>query len=219
MTTNKVMAGIQRVLEAVAGIHPGLDSGLLKQFLQELFTWNPQVGLVSKKDTERTVIRLIKLSITLWDYTQQSSGFTKQPGIARFMDIGTGGGFPGLIWKMVEPELEGCLVERKDKKVEFLERVIRSTGLSGLEAIPADVEDLHQNPDYQQSFSLVTMLAVKPPPVLAHAIEAFLRPEGYFSTVRSSNQKIIEDKLGEKLILQDALTSNEGIFVLYQKEA
>lgn len=218
MTTGKDRAEVLRVLEAVSGVHPGLDSGLLKRYLEELFTWNPQIGLVSKKDPEGTVIRLIRLSINLWDYTEQTSGFTPGPEPVRFMDIGTGGGFPGFIWKTIKPELEGCLVERKDGKVKFLERVIRNTGWSGLKAVAADVRDLHHDPEYQQSFSVVTMLAVKPPGELAQAIEAFLKPKGFFSTVRSSNQKIIEDKLGESLVLQDALTSDEGIFVLYQKE-
>ena len=212
------MTGAAWVIEAVSGIRPGWDSDPLKSYLEELFKWNSQIGLVSKKDPTKTVTRLIRLSISLWDYTEQTSGLLKETGATRFLDIGTGGGFPGLIWKMIKPDLEGCLVERKDRKVQFLERIIRNAGWSGLQAVAADVEDLYQNPDYQEAFSLVTMLAVKPPPVLAHIIETFLEPKGYFSTVRSRSQKIIEDRIGDTLVLQNALTSDEGIFVLYRKE-
>ena len=218
MTPGNNKTEVARVLEDVAEIRPGWDTNLLKHYLEELFKWNSQIGLVSKKDSAKTVTRLIRLSISLWDYTEQTSGLLKESSATRFLDIGTGGGFPGLIWKMIKPGLEGCLVERKDRKVQFLERVIRNAGWSGLQAVAADVEDLYQNPDYREAFSLVTMLAVKPPPVLAHIIETFLEPNGYFSTVRSRSQKIIEDRIGDNLVLQNALTSDEGIFVLYRKK-
>ena len=84
---------MQRIMQAVADIRPDLDQELLKEYLNELFAWNPQLGLVSKKDPERTVKRLIRLSINLWEYTEQVSGLGNRPEGLQFLDIGTGGGF------------------------------------------------------------------------------------------------------------------------------
>jgi 16S rRNA (guanine527-N7)-methyltransferase len=218
MSTDDFVPALDRIVAEIDSTPSGLNSRQLRLYLEELFRWNPQVGLVSKQNSEATVLRLIRLSFHLWEYTAQFLDWGGRQDIIRFMDIGSGGGFPGLIWKMVNPALEGCLVDRKDKKIQFLERVIRKTEFSGLEAIAADIQDLSQEPVHRNVYDVVTMLAVKPPPVLASVIEAFLRPGGYFSTVRSSNQKIIEDHLGEGLILQDALVTDEGVFVLYRKE-
>ena len=217
MSANRYAEGVDWVMRDLEGIQPSPDPAVLKPYLEELFSWNPRLGLVSKKDTEKTVSKLIQLSISLWNFTYQNQHPSLEPAMAPFMDIGTGGGFPGLIWKMINPDLECCLVERKVTKAQFLNRVIRTFSWSGVEVVAADAADLYRNTRYQESFSLVTMIAVKPPPVLAQAIEAFLKPEGYFCTVRSSSQKIIEDRLGENLFLQKALTYEEGILVLYRK--
>jgi 16S rRNA G527 N7-methylase RsmG len=242
MTSNQYTAAVERVMKDLGGVQTRLGPDILSSYLEELFSWNQRLGLVSKKDSEKTVARLIQLSISLWDFVSKGfwpysfmglgmnsersgsnpvTSFIPTPSGETaeftFLDIGTGGGFPGLVWKMIKPDLGGCLVERKDTKAQFLQRVIRTIGWQGVQVVTADAGDLYEDPQYRESFSLVTMIAVKPTSVLAQAIASFLRPAGYFCTVRSSSHKLIEDRLGETLLLHNAVTTNEGILVLYRK--
>ena len=92
---------VEKVVEAVATDYPEIDTGNLRLYMHELFSCNPQIGLVSKKHTESTVTRLIRLSISMWRYTFKNAGENTMRDGVRIIDIGTGGGIPGLIWKII----------------------------------------------------------------------------------------------------------------------
>jgi len=60
-----------------------------------------------------------------------------------FVDLGAGGGLPGLVVALVRPELSGHLVDRRGKRVDLLVRLIGRLGLAGrIQAVEADVIDL-----------------------------------------------------------------------------
>jgi len=121
-----------------------------KIYHQLLLEWNRRVPLISRQDEPRIVTRHFLESIgllTLIDF----------PLRARVLDIGSGGGFPGLPLKIVRPDLEMILVESKAKKARFLEKVVEELGLSGIQVIPARVEFLTDQID---SFEIAVTRAV-----------------------------------------------------------
>ena len=61
------------------------------------------------------------------------------------------------------------------------------------------------------------MLAVTTPAKMAGPVERILSIPGFFCTVRSGSEKIIDDAIGQNLKLRQALSSDEGIYVLYEK--
>jgi len=62
---------------------------------------------------------------------------------ASFVDLGSGGGLPGLVVAVARPELSGLLVDRRGKRVDLLVRLIGRLGLTGrVQAVEADVIDL-----------------------------------------------------------------------------
>ena len=76
-------------------------------------------------------------------------------GTLSLLDVGAGAGFPGLVIKIVRPELFVTLVEPRRKRVSFLRQVIRELKLSGIEVLPVRVEDLGP----QALFSFITSRA------------------------------------------------------------
>lgn len=66
----------------------------------------------------------------------------------RILDMGSGGGFPGIPLKVVLPDTEFCLVDASRKKVNFLKHVIRTLGLPQIQALHSRVEDLGQAPEH-----------------------------------------------------------------------
>jgi 16S rRNA (guanine527-N7)-methyltransferase len=204
------------VLASLAGAFPRLDRRVLEVFLEELFRWNPQLGLVSKRDTPAVVSRLVEQSVHLWDFIVEAT----PPEAARLCDvadIGSGAGFPGLVWKMLDPALQVELIERKERKVAFLERVIARTALPRVTATAADLRDLARREDRKGSLDLAVMIAVTDPENLAAPVERLLRTRGFFCFVRGREQTTPGEQLeGTALCRKAVRETAHGRFFLYE---
>ena len=208
---------VSKVLAAVAGPSHRLDVRTLHLFVEELFTWNPDIGLVSKRETPSVVTRLIERSIHLWDFVCEAlAGEHAAANLRRVVDIGTGAGFPGLVWKMLAPELDLVLVERKERKVAFLERVIARAGFAGVTAVAADLREFALYESHEHAFDLAVMMAVANPEEVAAPIERLLRVPGYFCAVRGRDQEIPDKRLGRSLQEMTRRGTAEGRFLLYK---
>lgn len=212
---NETRNDISRVLEGIGEARERLDSAALNVFLEELFRWNPQLGLVSKQDPPGVVIRLIRQSVELWSFASEALGPARVERIQRILDIGSGGGFPGLVWKMLLPSREFLLVERKDRKVAFLERVIARTGLTDVSALAADLREVARRESCRARFDLAAMAAVAAPEDVAASVERLLAAPGYFCAVRGRDQSPPEERLGKGLALLARSDTPRGRFVVY----
>ena len=97
----------------------------------------------------------------------------------RFIDVGSGAGLPGIPIKIAFPGLTGTLLDATSKKVRFLEHVIDTLPLAGLEARHGRAEEIALLPELREQFDLVVSRAVAPMPVLAELTLPFCRPGGY----------------------------------------
>jgi len=70
----------------------------------------------------------------------------------RWMDMGTGGGFPGLPVKLLNPGIRMVLVDASRKKIHFLKHVIRMLKIEGIETVHARLDDLRDDPDFAARF-------------------------------------------------------------------
>jgi 16S rRNA (guanine527-N7)-methyltransferase len=94
-----------------------------------------KTNLISKKDEPRLVTRHFLQSIgllTIFNFPHES----------RILDLGTGGGFPGLPMKIIRSDLDLVLVEATQKKALFLEEIIRILNLKNVVTIPKRVESI-----------------------------------------------------------------------------
>lgn len=97
------------------------------------------------------------------------------------LDVGTGGGFPGMVIAITRPDLEVTLLDATRKKIEFLRDFVTSTGL--------DVRTLHGRAESLQrehaaSFDIVTARAVAPLERLVDWAVPFLRPGGQLHAIK-----------------------------------
>ena len=208
---------ISKVLNALSDTASRLDHDGLGVFLEELFRWNPQLGVVSKKDTPAVVSRLFQLSICLWDFVSESAEDGHARVGRRIVDIGAGGGFPGIVWKLLVPSLDIVLLERKARKTAFLERVVARTGFDGITVVTADIRDAVRRERFRQSFDLAVMVAVAEPETLSGEITTLLADHGDFCTVRGRGQRHSGETLGGCLAQRASLDTAHGRFLLYQK--
>ena len=108
----------------------------------------------------------------------------KTPSQARVMDMGSGGGFPGIPMKIYEPGLEMTLVDSLKKRVDFLREVIDRLGLEGIRCIHARAEDLLRDSKERESYDLVVSRAVAPLPTLLEYCLPGVKINGQFIAMK-----------------------------------
>lgn len=107
----------------------------LENYFSQLKKWNKKVNLIARSTPDSEIVEKHFLdSLTLLPFLQQ--------GGAHLLDIGTGGGFPGLICKAAIGESLGLtLVEPRLKRVSFLRHIVRSLGLTRVDIRASRLED------------------------------------------------------------------------------
>ena len=135
-------------------------------------------------------------------------------------DIGTGAGFPGMVLKIVYPNLKVTLVDATEKKCKFLQLVIQELGLKDIEVIHARAEIYSKT--VREKYDIVTSRAVAP---LKHLLEysiPLVKVGGNYIAMKSDIQKEIENidiyykklKIEEEKILTFTLPYEESIRTL-----
>ena len=103
------------------------------------------------------------------------------------IDIGTGGGFPGIPLKILFPHLKVTLLDSLRKRVGFLTDVIEEMKLDNTTAIHGRAEELARNPSYREVYDLATSRAVAPLNTLIEYSMAFVKVGGYFIAMKGPN--------------------------------
>jgi len=171
---------VKQLIRSAVATHSALSSDLLLTYLTGILDWNKRVGLVSRRSPLTVIDRLVDQSARLWEMVTEGRG-----PVERAIDIGTGAGFPGLIWKIMSPQTEVVLVDRRAHKITFLRRMVTVLGLSGVEIYEGEASVVAGRPDLRGSCDVAATMAVGGLDFTAPLVRPFLRPDGLFATVRS----------------------------------
>lgn len=200
---------IEKLATSLAAAHPALEAGAVARYVGEIVRWNPRIGVVSKQDTGQVLERLVKQSLCLHEMV------AGHPGASSVVDVGTGGGFPGIVWALVEPGWRFLLVERRHKKTVFLERVIRVLDLHGVEVYTGDAVEAQAIERFAARFDVATAMAVGPPVRTAPLVEGFLREGGLFATTVARDEPEPRARVGARLELAAARSDEDSVYALY----
>jgi 16S rRNA (guanine527-N7)-methyltransferase len=100
------------------------------------------------------------------------------PERGRVLDLGSGGGLPGLVLATYRPELELTLLEARRRACRFLREAVSGLDLVDVVVVEARAEDAARRTDLRETFDAVVARSFGPPAVTAECAVAFLRPGG-----------------------------------------
>lgn len=117
----------------------------------ELISWNRKINLTAITDPREVAIKHFLDSL-------MPAGCIPDRG--RLLDIGSGGGFPGIPLKIFKPSISVLLIDGVRKKINFLKHVLRTLSLENIEARQMRAEDLLKFPEYAASFDIIISRAL-----------------------------------------------------------
>ncbi|MDC0092625.1 16S rRNA (guanine(527)-N(7))-methyltransferase RsmG [bacterium] len=132
---------------------PNLSDVQLKQFeaLQGLYEdWNSKINVISRKDIESLYLHHVLHSLSIAKLVAFKEG-------SRILDIGTGGGFPGVPLAILFPEVKFHLVDSINKKLKVVNGVAESLGLENIRTTHARAESIKGQYDFIISRAVTTM--------------------------------------------------------------
>ena len=106
---------------------------------------------------------------------------------ASLCDIGTGAGFPGLLLKIIRPDLNITLVDSLNKRISFLEKVIDKLKLTNVQCLHYRAEDIDFKTKYLNSFDYVVARAVAQMPTLVEYCLPYVKVGGQFIAYKGNN--------------------------------
>lgn len=103
------------------------------------------------------------------------------------IDIGTGGGFPGVPLKINHPTINLTLLDSLRKRIRFLEDVIEKLNLSNTKPIHARAEEYARKKEYREKYDIATSRAVAELRTLVEYSLGYVKPGGYFIAMKGPN--------------------------------
>lgn len=169
----------------------------LDKYYQLLVEWNKVMNLTGITEEKEVYLKHFYDSLTI----AKVIDLTKEKSLC---DVGSGAGFPGMVLKILFPNLKVTLVDSLNKRIKFLTEVANELNLKDIALVHARAEDFAKN--NREKFDVVTARAVAPINVLLEYCLPLIKVGKYFIALKGNiSQEIILlnnslTKIGGKLI-------------------
>jgi 16S rRNA (guanine527-N7)-methyltransferase len=125
----------------------------LDQYVKLLLEWNKKINLISRKDEENVWNYHILHSVSLLFKLKVMEG-------SRIVDIGTGGGLPGIPLKILQPDISLLCLDATRKKVNSVLQIVNELKLKSVDVVWGRAEEIGRQSDYLHKFDIVIARAV-----------------------------------------------------------
>ncbi len=154
----------------------------LEKYYDLLIEWNSKINLTRITDKEEVYLKHYYDSLTLTKVVDLNE-------VNTLCDVGTGAGFPGIVLKIMFPNLKVTLIDSLQKRVNYLNEIIKELKLTNIEAIHSRGED------YKGKFDVVTSRAVANIEKLVNYTMHLVAENGIFVAMKGN----IDDELTEEI--------------------
>lgn len=180
---------VKKLINGLDQIEIRLSDYQLNQFINYydlLIEWNKVMNLTA----------ITEISDVINKHFIDSLSIVKalRPEKQKILDLGTGAGFPGVPIKIAFPETDILLMDSLNKRIQFLNEVIKSLHLEKITAIHGRAEELGHQGQYREQFDLCTSRAVAKLATLSEYCIPFVKKNGYFISYKSgkAEEELIE---------------------------
>lgn len=164
------MSALDDVAGRIGRTLPGDIRDRLDGYVALLMEANSQFNLTAIKDPAQIEQNLVGGSIEVATLLPEST--------RTLIDVGTGGGIPGMVVAIVRPEVRVTLLDATGKKVRFLEEASAVLGLDNVVPVHGRAEDLAQDPAFREQYDAGTARAVARLATLVELVLPFVRCDG-----------------------------------------
>ena len=136
---------------------PELNNYQIKQFsaFENLYSyWNDKINVISRQDIDNIYLRHVLHSLAI-------AKFIKFKDKTTILDLGTGGGFPGIPLSIIFPNCNFILVDSTKKKIDVVNAIVKELGIKNINSVWARAENLNYKYDF-----LVTRAVAKMPKII-----------------------------------------------------
>ena len=158
----------------------------LKQFynyMNLLIEWNKKINLTAITEPDEIILKHFVDSLTISKYI---------PDGTKLVDVGTGAGFPGIPLKIYRQDIEITLLDSLQKRINFLDEVIRELNLEKIETLHSRAEDFGKDKKYREKFDIATSRAVANLATLSEYLLPLVKVGGKVISMKGS---LIEEEL------------------------
>lgn len=121
------------------------------KYMNLLLEWNEKINLTAITEPEEVILKHFVDSLTISKYIEKGS---------KLVDMGTGAGFPGIPIKILRDDVEITLADSLNKRINFLNEVIKELNLKNIETVHTRAEEFGKNKKYREKFDIATSRAV-----------------------------------------------------------
>lgn len=153
--------------ETIFEYFPNLSENQKNQFIQleDLYKdWNLKINVVSRKDIDELYVRHVLHSLGIAKIINFADG-------AKVLDVGTGGGFPGVPLAILFPNVSFTLVDSIGKKIKVVDEVVVGLGLANVTTVNKRVEEI------KGQFDFIVSRAVAAMPTFVHWVKGKIKKE------------------------------------------
>lgn len=147
-------------------------------YMKELLEWNEKINLTAITDENEIIIKHFMDSVTILNKIENKRNI---------IDIGTGAGFPGIPIAIMNEKIEITLLDSLNKRIIFLNDIIKKLNLNNVKAIHGRAEDIAHNIEYREKYDIVTSRAVAPLNTLLEYMLPFNKVDGICICMKGSN--------------------------------
>jgi 16S rRNA (guanine527-N7)-methyltransferase len=164
----------------------------LEKYYELLIEWNKKINLTNITEKEQVYLKHFYDSLTISKIIDLNS-------IDTLCDIGTGAGFPGLVLKIIYPNLKITLIDSLNKRIEFLKLVIKELKLKNIEVLHERAEEFAK--ENIEKYDIVTARAVAHLSILLEYSIPMVKINKYFIAMKANiNEELEESSNALKLL-------------------
>ena len=182
------MNNIETLIKGVGDLNIELSEIQVNNFIKYkdlLKEWNKKINITAITEDDEIDIKHFLDSLT-----PVTTGLLDKN--IKLIDIGTGGGFPGLPLKIYNEELNVTLLDSLNKRITFLKEVIDTLGLDNIEAIHGRAEELGRDEKHREQYDISISRAVASLNTLSEYCMPFVKVGGHFISMKGPD---VEDEL------------------------